>query len=199
MKHAVIVAHPDPASFNLSLAHAYQAAAESLGHVVALRDLYRLGFDPRLPLEELPRDAAGAPGADVLAERAAIGDADVFTFVYPLWFNAPPAMLKGYLDRVFGMGFGFSMGGCGNEPALKGRMMVSVSTSGAPQAWMRETGSWQAVRKLFDEHFAAVCGLSVIDHLHFGDITTNLTPEAADACAQTLAEAVRRNFGAPAA
>jgi len=194
MIHAVIVAHPDPDSFNLSLARRYQAAAEAQGHAVLLRDLYRLGFDPRLPIEELPKALTPTPGADVVAERALIGDADVFAFVYPLWFNAPPAMLKGYLDRVFGQGFGFSMGDNGNEPALKGRRMVSITTSGAPQAWMRETGSWDAVRKLFDEHFAAVCGLSVIDHLHFGDITLNLTPEAAEACAEMVAAAVLRNF-----
>lgn len=106
MKHAVIVAHPNVDSFTLTVARTWAEAAKAAGHTVELRDLYRIGFDPRLQDEEIPRPDGFQPGKDVLAERAAIGDADVFVFVYPLWFYAPPAMLKGYVDRVFGMGFG---------------------------------------------------------------------------------------------
>ncbi|HEY2659913.1 MAG TPA: NAD(P)H-dependent oxidoreductase [Caulobacteraceae bacterium] len=194
MKHAVIVAHPDASSLNLTLAHAYQAAATRQGDTVVWRDLYRMNFDPRLQSDEIPR--AGSPGvkADAVAERAAIGDADVLVFVYPLWFNAQPAMLKGYIDRVFGAGFGFQAGAHGAEPLLGGRMMLSITTSGAPQSWMQETGTWQAVRKLFDDHFAAVCGLSVIDHLHFGGITANITPEAVQGHVDTVSAAVQRHF-----
>ncbi|QUD87528.1 NAD(P)H-dependent oxidoreductase [Phenylobacterium montanum] len=195
MKHAVIVAHPNPESLNLALARAYASAVESLGHTATLRDLYRLGFDPRLPLEELPHDLTATPRPDVAAERAAIGGADVFVFVYPLWFNAPPAMMKGYWDRVFGYGFGFSMGDAGNRPALSGRSMLTITTSGAPQRWVRETGSFEALRTLFDRHVAAVCGLSAIEHLHFGDIIPNLTPEAATACLEQTADMARRHFG----
>lgn len=194
MKHVVIVAHPEPGSFNLTLAHAYQAATEGLGHGVVLRDLYRMDFDPCLKADEIPRPDGGAARPDIVAERAVIGDADVFVLVYPLWFNAPPAMLKGYIDRVFGMGFGFGFGAVGNEPRLKGKMLVTLSTSGAPQAWMRETGSWDAVTKLFDEHLASVCGLSMVDHLHFGDITADLTAEAVETCTDRVADAVRRHF-----
>lgn len=199
MKHALIVAHPNPESFNLAMAHAYEQAAAGLGHTVVLRDLYRLGFDPRLGLAELPGPHGAAPAADVAAERALIGDADVFAFVYPLWFYAPPAMLKGYLDRVFGMGFGYGSGGASNTPLLRGRMMISVTSSGAPEAWMRQTGSWEAVRKLFDQHFADVCGLALMDHVHFGGIVPEITPQSVAACADEVATAVRRHFGPPPA
>lgn len=194
MKHALIVAHPNPGSFNLAMARAYETAVQAQGDVVVLRDLYRLNFDPRLAAGEIPSPGGFAPGADVLAERAQIGDADVFAFVYPLWFNAPPAMLKGYLDRVFGMGFGYGPGAAGNEPLLRGRRMISVSSSGAPEAWMRQTGMWDATRKLFDEHFAAVCGLTVVDHLHFGGIVPGITADAAASCADTVSDAVSRHF-----
>ena len=199
MKHAVIVAHPDASSLNLTLAGAYQAAAIDHGDTVALRDLYRMNFEPRLQSDEIPRSGSLGMRADVLAERAEIADADVFAFVYPLWFNAQPAILKGYIDRVFGAGFGFEAGAHGAEPLLRGRMMVSITTSGAPTAWMQETGALPAVRKLFDEHFAAVCGLSLIDHLHFGGITTDITEEAVQDCTGAVAAAVRRHFAKAAA
>lgn len=106
MKHAVIVAHPVRTSFNRSVAEAYRQAVELRGHTVIVRDLYAMNFEPRLQAAEMPRAEGFAPGADVLAEREQLKDVDVFTFVYPLWFNAPPAILKGYIDRVFGFGFG---------------------------------------------------------------------------------------------
>jgi NAD(P)H dehydrogenase (quinone) len=197
MKHAVIVAHPSPDSFNLTMARAYQTAVEGVGGEVVLRDLYRIGFDPRLADAEIPRPKGFTPAADVLAERALIGDAQVFVFVYPLWFNSPPAMLKGYVERVFGMGFGYGRGAddAGPGPLLRGRMMLSISSSGAPRDWVVETGAWSAVRKLFDEHFASVCGLSVLDHLHFGEITPGITADAVDGCAAQVDAMVQARFG----
>jgi NAD(P)H dehydrogenase (quinone) len=192
MKHALVVAHPKAGSFTLSMAKAYEEALRAQGHEVVLRDLYRTGFDPVLKAEEIPGPGGFAPGEDVQAERALIGDARAFAFFYPVWFNAPPAMLIGYIERVFGMGFGYGMGGDGNQPLLSGRSLVSVSSSGAPKSWMVETGAWDAMRKLFDEHVAGVCGLAVLDHLHFGAITPNITGEAVDACAaEVKAMAVR--------
>ena len=196
MKHAVIVAHPNASSFNLAMAHAYQAAAEAAGHRVVLRDLYRLGFDPRMGEQEIPNPAGFRPGDDVLAERATIGGADVFVFVYPLWFNSPPAMMKGYMERVFGMGFGYGEAEAA-QPLLSGRRMISISSSGAPKAWMVQTGAWDAVGRLFDQHFSTVCGLSVVDHLHLDQITPGVTAEAVEGCKARVAEMVRTHFGPP--
>src|SRR5690349_19360807 len=121
MKHAVIVAHPSGESFIMSVAKAYRDAAGSLGHDVVFRDLYRMGFSPCLQADELP----GAPRSelrdDVAQERRVLGDVDVYAFIYPFWFNAQPAILKGYIDRVFGLGFGYAKGG---EPLLKGGQMI---------------------------------------------------------------------------
>ena len=195
MKHAIIVCHPDPESFTLTMARAYADALTALGDEAPLRDLYRMGFEPRLAAEEVPGPGGFAPREDVVAERALIGGAQSFAFFYPVWFNAPPAMLKGYLDRVFGMGFGYGMGAEGNVPLLTGKSMISFTSSGAPKSWMVETGAWDAMRKLFDEHFAGVCGLAVLDHIHFGAIAPNITPEAVEACAEEARAAAARHFG----
>lgn len=198
MKHALIVAHPNPDSFNLLMARVYEAAATAQGDSVVMRDLYRLGFDPRLAQSEIPGPEGFRPGDDVVAERDIIGDAQVFAFVYPLWLNTPPAMMKGYFERVFGMGFGYEHGKGGNQPLLRGRYMFSLSTSGAPETWLRQTGMWDAERKLFDEHFASVCGLTVAEHLHLGGIVPMMTQAAVDQCVDAVKAAVARNF-APSA
>jgi NAD(P)H dehydrogenase (quinone) len=195
MKHALIIAHPKTGSFTHSMATAYEDALQANGHEVVVRDLYRTGFDPCLKAEEIPGPGGFHPGEDVKAERALLEDVRSFAFFYPVWFNAPPAMLKGYIDRVFCMGFGYGMGEGGNEPLLSGRSMISVSSSGAPKSWMVETGAWDAMRKLFDEHVAGVCGLAVLDHLHFGAITPNITAEAVRACAGEVHAMATKRFG----
>ena len=99
MKHAVIVAHPNPHSLACAVGKTYAETARALGQTVIVRDLYRIGCDPCLQADEIPKASGFQPGADVVAERQQLADVDVFAFVYPLWFNAPPAILKGYVDR----------------------------------------------------------------------------------------------------
>jgi len=196
MKHAVILAHPARNSLNAAIAEAYQAAVEGLGHEVVLRDLYRMRFDPCLKASEIPGPKVPRFRKDVVLERALIADVDVFAFVYPLWFNAPPAILKGYVDRVFGMGFGFQPGFGGTTPALTGRKLISFTTSGAPEAWMRDTGALSGLMRLFDAHLGGTCGLNVIDHAHFGGMVSDITPEAFEAVLTTVRTAVRAHFRA---
>lgn len=178
MKHAVILAHPAPESLNAQVAAAYKAAVQPLGHEVLLRDLYAMGFDPCLHAEEIPGPGAPAFRADVQRERELLADVDVFVLVYPLWFNAPPAILKGYIDRVFSMGFGFAPAFGGAEPQLTGRKLLSFTTSGAPDAWVRETGALSELMHLFDAHLGGTCGLTVVEHVHFGGMISGITQEA---------------------
>jgi NAD(P)H dehydrogenase (quinone) len=195
MKHAVVIAHPDGRSLTHSAANAYLEAARGLRHEVVVRDLYAMDFDPRLQAAEIPGRTPPTPAADVVAERALLAGVDVFAFVYPFWFNAPPAILKGYVDRVFCMGFGFAPGpGC-NEPLLEGRSLISFSFSGAPEQWVQDTGALPALKTLFDRHLAQMCGLVVLDHIHTGGIPQNMTEDAGDAVLATVREAVARQFG----
>ena len=194
MKHAVIFSHPRAESFTASVAKAYEEAAHRLGHSVVTRDLYRIGFDPRLTESELPFSAGFRPGADVLAERKLLEDADVFALIYPLWLNAPPAMLKGYLDRVFGFGFAYGKEGRSN-PLLQGRSLITFSSSGAPLYWIQETGAFDALGKLFDSYFAELCGLKFLERVHFGGIIPMIREDAVKARLGSVRECVNRHFG----
>mgnify|MGYP001552809647 CR=1 FL=1 len=198
MKHAVVVAHPDVRSFTVSVAQAYCEAVRGHGHGVLLRDLYRMNFAPCLAVEEIPKSGGFAPGKDVQDERRLLADVDVFAFVYPFWMNAQPAMLKGYIDRVFGMGFAYGPGRGGNIPLLKARKMISFTSSGAPTEWVKQTGAWDAVRKLFDEHFAAVCGLEVVDHIHFGGVHAGIRADAVDTMLARVRASAAERFGSMA-
>ncbi|MFZ0268865.1 NAD(P)H-dependent oxidoreductase [Caulobacter sp.] len=178
MKHAVILAHPKPTSFCAAIARTCVEHLRATNHDVILRDLYGLDFDPRLKAEELPSQSGAQPAADIVAERGLIGDVDSFIFVYPFWFNAPPAILKGYVDRVFSMGFGYAPSAGGAQSLLDDKTLLSFSTSGAPEHWVNSTGALKALMTVFDLHLSGVCGLRVLGHEHFGSIVSNITEES---------------------
>lgn len=196
MKHAVIVAHPSQQSFTSSMASSYREAGLAAGHDVIYRDLYRMRFDPCLAESELPWSKAYALRDDAIAEREVLKDVDVFALFYPLWFNAQPAILKGYLERVFGMGFAYRREASGNVPMLKGRRLISFTNSGAPTEWVIQSGAWQAMRTLFDGHFAAVCGLEVVDHIHFGGVVPGIRADSVKADMGKVAQTFDKCFPA---
>ncbi|HEY8948712.1 MAG TPA: NAD(P)H-dependent oxidoreductase [Rhizomicrobium sp.] len=183
MKHTIVVAHPNPESFTCRMATAYGESVIGSGGSTIVRDLYRIRFDPCLSETEIPWAPHFEVPADVAEERRLLSDVSVFAFFYPLWLNAPPAILKGYMERVFGMGFAYKRGRGGNEPLLTGRKLISFSSSGAPMDWVSKTGAWQAMRTLFDTHFAAVCGLEVVDHIHFGAVVPGIRTDFVENCA----------------
>ncbi|MES2032865.1 MAG: NAD(P)H-dependent oxidoreductase [Pseudomonadota bacterium] len=179
MKCAVVLAHPKSTSFCSAIARRCVDTLTASGHSVVLRDLYAMDFDPRLKAEELPTPTGCRAAPDVARERELLAEADLFVFVYPFWFNAPPAILKGYVDRVFSLRFGYAADSGGTAPLLVGRRLMSFSTSGAPDQWVNATGALKALMQVFDLHLAAVSGLEVAGHLHLGGIHSLLAEDSA--------------------
>jgi NAD(P)H dehydrogenase (quinone) len=167
LKHAIIVCHPAQQSFTLSVADRYADTVRAAGHEVIVRDLYRLGFDPVLQDEE----RHGSPRPDVEAEWAALGKVDVFVLVYPIWFGAPPAMLKGYIDRVFGAGRQLGNDGSGGAASLLvGKRLVSLTSSGSLKAWLSEKGVFGSLRTVFDRYLVDVFGFAETARYHFDGV-----------------------------
>lgn len=198
MKQAVILSHPSARSFNAAIADAYVQEVRRLGHDVILRDLYEIDFDPRLRARELPWETGSAPGPDVAFEVEQIENAEVFVLVYPLWFNAPPAILKGYVERVFGIGLGYGGAGGKGSSRLRGRGLVSFTTSGAPEAWAEQSGALPGLRHAFDDYLAQVCDMTVLAHQHFGGVVPTLRPDAAGTMLEEVRATAARLF-APSA
>ncbi len=195
MKHAIIISHPNACSFTGSVAEAYVGACKALGHEIVTRDLYRMEFDPRLKPSELPFTNPVQPEPDVVRERSLLKDCDVFALFYPLWLNAPPAMMKGYLERIFGFGFAYGAGGRSYNPLLTGRKLISFSSSGAPLTWLKQTGALAAVCALFDDYFANLCGMTALEHVHTGGVTPGASTSFVEARMEDVRKTVSRHFG----
>jgi NAD(P)H dehydrogenase (quinone) len=170
-KHAIIACHPDEKSFTLSVAHRYAEAVRAHGHEAIVRDLYRMRFNPVLR----SRERKGRPAKDVVMEWGTLGKPDVFVLVYPIWFGTPPAMLKGYIDRVFGAGRTRGQGGeGGSRELLAGKRMVSLTSSGSMRAWLAEKGVLGSLRTVYDRYFAEVFGFVETHACHFDGVTDKL-------------------------
>jgi NAD(P)H dehydrogenase (quinone) len=171
IKHAIIACHPAEDSFTLSVARRYEEAVRAHGQETVLRDLYRIGFDPLLQDAE----RHGHPAADVDGEWAVLGKVDVFVLVYPIWFGTPPAMLKGYIDRVFGAGRTFGQGGeGGTSDVLAGKRLVSLTSSGSQRAWLAEKGVLGSLRTVYDRYFADVFGFTETHRYHFDGVSEDV-------------------------
>ena len=98
MNISLILAHPDPQSFNAAIAQQCLETLTENGHAVFFHDLYAEKFDPLLPAGEIARDAE-LP-TDLQSHCDEIAAADGIIVVHPNWWGQPPAILKGWIDRV---------------------------------------------------------------------------------------------------
>lgn len=128
MNLLLVLAHPDPGSFNAALAATVSEAATAAGAEVVVHDLYRDGFDPRLTAPEL----RGPAFADELAGRYArdLLAAERLVFVHPLWFFQVPALLKGWVDRVVREDVAFTLDENGAVTGLLSAAAALVITTG---------------------------------------------------------------------
>ena len=112
-KVLIILGHSQGDSLCAALAKAYQQGAAAAGHEVRLLALGELQFDPLL------RHGYGQPQPlepDLLAAQQAISWAEHLVFAYPIWWGGMPALLKGFIDRVFLPGIAFAYEGDGHFP-----------------------------------------------------------------------------------
>jgi len=180
-RHAVVLCHPERASFNHAIAEAYCTAVKGLGHDVVLRDLYAMQFDPVLKAEERPTVSGFRRSPDVDAELAQLRNCDVFVLVYPIWFGTPPAMMKGYVERVLGSGIDpKSVQQRSPTSFLAGKRLVSFTTSAMSAPWLNEQGEWMSLRYLFDRYLTNAFAMLPDQHVHFGGIVPGMSQRWAD-------------------
>ncbi|MCA6122070.1 NAD(P)H-dependent oxidoreductase [Bradyrhizobium sp. WSM 1704] len=154
MKVLIVFAHPEPRSLNGALLDVAVSELKRLGHDVQVSDLYAQGWKsevgrgdfPSLGQSERLKPAAASKQAfeagtltsDVKAEIEKLLWADVLILQFPLWWFSMPAILKGWVDRVFAYGFAYGVGEHSDkrwgdrygDGTLKGKRAMLVVTAG---------------------------------------------------------------------
>lgn len=155
MKILIVYAHPEPQSFNAAMKNLAVEVLTGAGHVVKVSDLYAMKFDPaggpgdfvepedpgcfRYQCEQLHATAKNMFVPELKAEMGKLAWADLVIFQFPLWWFSLPAILKGWVDRVFAMGFSYNVGVRHETGIFRGkRGMLAFTTGGPPASYSPE-------------------------------------------------------------
>lgn len=171
MKHLIIYAHPGEDSYNRAVLETVVDTLTKKGHNVEVHDLYKQKFDPLLTTADLIAYRQGNLAPEVAAEQKAVAEADSLTFLFPVWWAGAPAILKGWLDRVFSFGFAYGVNSDGSiRRLLEGKKGAVVVTQGTPKAIYEQTGMAHSMAQVLDDGVFEFTGMEPTLHLVAGSV-----------------------------
>lgn len=160
MRTLIILGHPDKKSFCAGLADSYEKGAKEKGGEVNRINLSDLKFDPILwqgynKIQNLE--------PDLIEAQRLIKWANHLVIIFPVWWAAPPALLKGFIDRTFLPGFAFKYreNSSSWDKLLSGRSARLMITSDAPSFWLYLTYFHPALN-MIKKATLEFCGISPV-------------------------------------
>ena len=149
MNAFLVLAHPEPNSFNAAMHRAAEAALRAAGHQVRTSDLHAMRFDPlsgrhnfttvkdpdylKLQAEEQHATERHGFRPELEAEIGKVEWCDLMVWQFPLWWFSVPAILKGWVDRVFAMGRAYGGGRIYETGMFRGKRAMLSLTTGGPE------------------------------------------------------------------
>lgn len=158
-----VFAHPVRSSFSGDLVDALGAGAAGAGATVEIADLYREGFDPRFEPDDFAQFSGEAMPDAVRREQARIDRADAIAFVFPVWWWSFPAILKGWVDRVFSEGWAYSFEPGRSRGLLRDRPTALIATGGSSEKTWSKYGYREAMATQIDTGILGYCGLRDVE------------------------------------
>jgi NAD(P)H dehydrogenase (quinone) len=132
MKTLIIYAHPDHESHAKHTLELVEKKLKEKNINYELVDLYKEKFNPVLPEDEIYGAKAKVPKKEIAHLRSKIDESNHLIFIYPVWWSGMPAILKGFIDRVFSGGYAFKYSDKGIPIGLlKGKKATVFATTGA--------------------------------------------------------------------
>jgi NAD(P)H dehydrogenase (quinone) len=196
MKHLIVLAHPREVSFTRDVCSEYMAVLKSQGHQIVLRDLYQMNFNPVASAADIAAVAKGTIAPDVAEEMRHLDWADAVTFIAPVWWISTPAILKGWIDRVFALGYAYGYGNQGPAAKLSGKKGLVFTSSGSLEKDFIDLGKLQAIRCMWGVGTIEFCGMTLLDHVHFAPVGRRSTPEMITNYLREVRETAIRHFSA---
>lgn len=184
MNILIIYAHPNPSSFNAALREVAVGTLSRAGHSILLSDLYTMRFNAVLSLRELEGDEHL-----IKTEMDKVRRADLLLFQFPNWWYGMPAIMKGWIDRVFAFGFAYDIGREFETGLFKGKKALLSLTTQRRKDYYSAAPQRDLMRVLEPIHYGylAFCGMEVLPpFIVYGP------PEMSDAERKKALEAYRK-------
>jgi NAD(P)H dehydrogenase (quinone) len=172
MKVIVIYAHPNPMSFNAAIAAVVKEELEKKGAEVKFKDLYAMNWNPVLSARDFEGFHNGTVPKDIKAEQADVSWADAVILIAPVWWYSVPAILKGYIDRVFSIGFAYEYTATGPRGMLTDKNALVITTSGADERNAQQTGMVDLISKSFVNSVFGFSGFAGHQYKNFFAVPT---------------------------
>jgi NAD(P)H dehydrogenase (quinone) len=195
MNILIILAHPNQKSYNHAIAHRVSAVLKRNRHNVFFHDLYAEKFNPLLVSDDLTRDSIVDSRLRIYCDE--LQEADGLVFVHPNWWGAPPAILKGWLDRVLrpGVAYRFEPGDKGEgapEGLLAGKTALVINTSDTPEKREKKVFG-DPLEFLWKKCVFEFCGIQKHFRRTFGVVVTSTAEQRQEWLAE-VEEIVLRYF-----
>ena len=179
MNLLILLAHPGPNSFCHALAEAVRDSLLRTGHAVVYHDLCAEHFDPLLPAQEIPSSAPLPPAIQRHCNE--LQAADGIVVVHPNWWGQPPAVLKGWIDRVIRPGVAYRFVENDNGEGvpvglLHAKAAVVLNTSNTPDA--REQQAFgDPLESIWKRCIFDLCGVRDVRRRMFSVVVTSTPPQ----------------------
>jgi len=179
MKILILLAHPSSDSFNHAIAAKVHETLLSMRHEVIFHDLYAENFDPLLGANEIPKD--GEYNDSIRQHCEELQNAEGIVIVHPNWWGMPPAIMKGYIDRVFrpGIAYEFEEGDYGEgipKGLLKAKTAIVFNTSDTNRD-REENIFLDPLETLWKNCIFYLCGIKVFHRKMFRIMVTSTIEE----------------------
>ncbi len=164
-----VFAHPNKTSSTSSINSLMEDIARNKGYRVTSTNLYELGFDPILSSSDMIGFRKNRINSEIKDEQDLILESDIIILGYPVWWAGMPAILKGWIDRVFAYNFAYKVTDGVPIGLLTNKKAIIINTHGQPTEDYHNSGMFKAMNVVSDIGIFDFCGIEVIEHLYYED------------------------------
>lgn len=170
MRICIVFAQVGKESFNHQILHTVTATCDRIGVDYTVRDLYQMNFNPVMSPTDLHKVEAHQVSGDIEEEQQVITEADTLIMIYPVWWWSQPAILKGYIDRVFTHHFAFRYEENGPVGLLTNKKAIVFTTTRESDEEMKQDGFDQVLKKQVADGVLAFSGFSPVLYRNFAKV-----------------------------
>jgi len=193
MRILTVFAHPNRNSFSGALLVGFLAGLDEARHEIEVADLYAEGFDPRFRSPDFAQFTGGPADMpdDVRTEQERVNRSEAIAFVFPVWWWSFPAMLKGWIDRVWCQGWAYDFTIGRSRGLLTLKKAILLCPAGSSGGVYRRYGYQEAMRRSIDMGVLGYCGIDDVEMHIFPAVDDD--PEARDEYLK-IAQRIGRDF-----